>query len=133
MSGADDETMVRPKTPYERIGGVDPIRRMVDRFYDVMNDDPTYARLRSIHADDLNPMRDSLTGFLTGWMGGPRDWFGQGKCVMSAHSPFRIDTDLADQWLGAMGQAMDAEIDDAELRAMLNGGFEQMASAMVRD
>ncbi|QJQ33549.1 globin [Sphingomonas lacunae] len=105
---------------------------MVDHFYDLMDGDPAYARLRAIHAADLSPMRDSLAGFLNGWMGGPRDWFGSGKCVMSAHSPFQIDGELRDQWLSAMRQAMDRVAMDDDLRQTLDEGFARVAAAMVR-
>ena len=118
-------------TPYERIGGADVIRDIVDHFYDVMDSDPAYARLRAIHAGDLMPMRASLAGFLNGWTGGPRDWFGTGKCVMSAHAPFTIDADLRDQWLGAMGQAMESVTMDPALREMLGEGFARVAGGMV--
>ena len=117
--------------PFQRIGGQEPIRRMVDHFYDLMDSDPAYARLRAIHADDLSPMRDSLAGFLNGWMGGPRDWFGSGKCVMSAHGAISIDTELRDQWLAAMRHAMDSLGMEPELRQMLDDGFARVAGAMV--
>ncbi|MEK6541989.1 MAG: group II truncated hemoglobin [Pseudomonadota bacterium] len=121
-----------PQTPFQRIGGADAVRALVMRFYDVMDGDPAFARLRSIHGDDLAPMRASLTGFLSGWMGGPRDWFGSGKCVMSAHTPFVIDANLRDQWLAAMRIALDEAVPDADLRALLDGGFERVADRMVR-
>ena len=132
MTGTQAETESRPPVPYHRIGGAEVIRRMVDHFYDLMDGDPAYARLRAIHAADLSPMRDSLAGFLNGWMGGPRDWFGSGKCVMSAHSPFQIDGELRDQWLSAMRQAMDRVAMDHDLRQTLDEGFARVAAAMVR-
>ncbi len=121
-----------PQTPYQRIGGGDAVHALVDRFYDVMDGNPDFARLRAMHGDDLAPMRVSLTGFLSGWMGGPRDWFGSGKCVMSAHAPFTIDADLRDQWLAAMRIALADAVPDADLRALLDGGFERVADRMVR-
>lgn len=117
-------------TPFERIGGAVAVAALVNRFYDLMDSDPRYARLRAIHAPDLSPMRRSLTGFLTGWMGGPRDWFGQGKCVMSAHHPYRIDADLSDQWTHAMRRALDEQAIDADLRDMLATAFGRVAATM---
>ena len=79
-------------TPYDLIGGAPVIRRIVDRFYDLMDQDPAYAELRALHAPDLGPMRHSLSGFLNAWAGGPRDWFEEnpGKCMMSAHKGIAI-------------------------------------------
>lgn len=129
MADSGSET---PRTPYQRIGGGDAVHALVTRFYDVMECDPAFARLRTMHADDLTPMRVSLTGFLSGWMGGPRDWFGSGKCVMSAHAPFVIDAALRDQWLAAMRIALADAVPDVDLRALLDGGFERIADRMVR-
>lgn len=127
------ETQTRPNTPYERLGGRDVLRAVVDRFYDLMEQDPAYAALRAMHAADLAPMRESLTGFLTGWSGGPRDWFAGGKCVMGAHRPLAITPATAAEWLDAMGRAVDAVLGerDPELaRAMLEA-LGQMARGMV--
>jgi len=76
----------RPATPYEAIGGTSAVRQIVDHFYDLMETDTDLADLRALHEPDLKPMRDSLTGFLTAWLGGPRDWFvkRRGACVMAA-------------------------------------------------
>ena len=118
---------------FDRIGGVAPVAALVNRFYDLMEQDPAYARLRALHAADLAPMRESLTGFLTGWLGGPRDWFATGKCVMGVHAPFVIDAGLRDEWLDAMGRAILDTISDADVAAMLNASFFRVASAMTRD
>lgn len=118
---------------FVRIGGAETIRALVDRFYDVMDTDPAYVRLRALHADDLAPMRNSLTGFLSGWLGGPRDWFASGKCVMGAHAPFTIDAGLRDEWLDAMGRAILDTVTDADVAGMLNASFFRIASAMTRE
>ena len=60
---------------FARIGGTEGVRAVVERFYDLMQDDPRYAALRAMHAEDLFPVRVSLTQFLSAWLGGPRDWF----------------------------------------------------------
>lgn len=117
------QTESPPTTPYQRIGGQAVLRAIVDRFYDLMDRDPAYAELRAMHGPDLTPMRDSLTGFLTGWAGGPRDWFQGGKCVMSLHRPLAITPDTARQWLEAMHRAIDETVGarDPEIaRAMLD-------------
>ncbi len=121
-----------PKTPFDRIGGKDVIRTMVDRFYDLMDSDPAYAQLRALHAPDLAPMRESLTGFLTAWMGGPRDWFTErpGACVMSAHKPIAIDATVSDQWVDAMRRAAEDVLDDSEFVAAMSDAFKGMAEGM---
>ena len=95
-------------TPFEMIGGHPVIRRIVERFYDLMDQDPAYGELRALHAPDLAPMRQSLAGFLAAWSGGPRDWFEEnpGKCMMSAHKGIMIGPQVAEQWAGAMNSAI---------------------------
>ena len=126
-------TAVATATAYEMIGG-GVVRRIVDRFYDLMDQEPQYAALRAMHAADLAPMRDSLTGFLTAWLGGPRDWFEQrpGACVMSAHAKVPVSPATADQWVDAMRRALvDAGVDPQMGRA-LGDTFARMAAGMAR-
>ncbi|TFU05929.1 globin [Polymorphobacter arshaanensis] len=121
-------------TPFELFGGAVAVRKLVDRFYDLMEGDPDYAALRALHAADLDPMRDSLTGFLIAWLGGPRDWFDArpgGPCVMSMHRKVAIDSTVADQWLFAMSRALDSCAIDAPLRSAIITAFTRMAGGMV--
>jgi len=127
------ETETRPTTPYERIGGRDVLRAIVDRFYDLMDEDPAYAELRAMHAADLTPMRESLTGFFTGWSGGPRDWFEGGKCVMSLHKPLAISTATAGQWMEAIRRAIDDTVGDKDpqIAEAMADVLKQMATGMA--
>lgn len=121
-------------TPYDRIGGLDTLRRITDRFYDLMEQDPAYAELRLMHAPDLAPMRASLPLFLAGWSGGPRDWWdaNPGKCMMSMHKPFPIDAVTAGQWAGAMRRAIaDVAPADAEIAGAMGDVLERMALGMA--
>ena len=60
------------ETHYERLGGEETIRRLVDRFYDLMDEDPDYYGIRKLHAQDLAEARSKLFMFLSGWTGGPQ-------------------------------------------------------------
>ncbi len=121
-------------TPFEQLGGREVIARIVGRFYDLMEADPAYAKLRAMHAADLGPMRHSLTGFLTAWTGGPKDWFNEnpGKCMMSAHSGIAIDPESAQQWAGAMKRAVaDVAPDDQKIADLFAERLSQIAEAMA--
>ncbi len=88
-----DGTVIEEKaSPYERIGGAEGVRRLVDAFYDTMERNPAYAELRAMHEPDLGPTRDSLTGFLSVWLGGPRKWIEKrgGFCIMSRHAKMNV-------------------------------------------
>lgn len=97
-----------PRSPFE-ILGEDGVRRIVDRFYDLMDSRPDAAGIRAMHAKKLDPMRDRLAVFLTGWMGGPSlytERFGPTN-VPSAHAPFDIGEAERDAWIACMQQAVD--------------------------
>lgn len=126
-------TIVGADTPFEVMGGGPGVRRLVNAFYDIMDTEPAYARLRALHASDLTAMRESLSGFLAGWLGGPRDWFTThpGVCMMSLHRAMPIDAELAGQWTSAMAQALAAADIDPELVAALSDAFDRMAGGMT--
>lgn len=123
----------RAPTPFEAIGGVAPIAAVVDRFYDLMETDPAYTELRDLHGPDLTPMRASLTGFLTAWLGGPRDWFAArpGACMMSIHAPVPVTPQTAGQWTDAMSRALADTGVETELRALIDEAFGRMSRGMA--
>lgn len=124
----------RPQTPFDRIGGRDVIAVMVDHFYDIMDANPAYKALRAMHAPDLGPMRESLTDFLSAWMGGPRDWFDKhpGACIMSAHAHYPgLTQKTADQWVAAMKEAAELAVpDDPIFTENMVGALSNMAKGM---
>jgi len=124
----DETTTTRPTSPYEALGGAPVFRAVCERFYDLMESEPEFARLRAMHADDLAPMRGALASFLGGWAGGPREWFesNPGRCMFSVHGSLAIDRDTADQWADAMERAI-AETDIAN-RALADQLAERLTS-----
>ncbi|MDB5753479.1 MAG: globin [Ramlibacter sp.] len=119
-------------TPFERIGGEDKVRALVDRFYDLMDLEPRYAELRSAHGTELERARQNLFWFLCGWLGGPDHYtsrFGHPRLKMR-HMPFKIGITERDQWLEAMDQAMGEMGVDATLRARLKESFTGTADWM---
>ena len=84
------------------------MRALVDRFYDLMDLEPAYTRLRAVHGSTLDGARDKLFWFLCGWLGGPNhysDRFGHPR-LRARHMPFAIGSTERDQWLACMFQAM---------------------------
>ena len=124
------------RTAYQALGGRSAIERIVNRFYDLMEQDPAYAELRALHAADLAPMRESLAGFLTGWSGGPRDWFeaNPGKCMMSAHRGIPVNVRTARQWADAMRQAIeDCPPEDPRVGQAMAQVLDDIALGMARN
>jgi hemoglobin len=119
-------------TPFEQIGGEDKVKALVDRFYDLMDLEPQYARLRAAHGSELGRARQNLFWFLCGWLGGPQhytDRFGHPRLRMR-HMPFSIGSQERDQWVACMDQAMAETGVPQDLRAKLNDSFFQTADFM---
>jgi hemoglobin len=90
------------------MGGEPGVRALVDRFYDLMDLEPAFARLRAVHGSTLDDARDKLFWFLCGWLGGPNHFverFGHPR-LRARHLPFTIGSVERDQWLACMYQAM---------------------------
>ncbi|MCX2864282.1 group II truncated hemoglobin [Paucibacter sp. PLA-PC-4] len=105
-----------PATAFAWVGGEAAVRRLVDRFYDLMDLEPGYAQLRLAHPGGLDNARDKLFWFLCGWLGGPDHYierFGHPR-LRARHMPFRIGIAERDQWVACMAQAMtECELDPA--------------------
>ena len=120
-------------TPYEGLGGADAVRRLVDRFYDLMDELPETHGLRQLHPTDLTGSRQSLFDFLSGWFGGPPLYIekkGHPRLRMR-HMPFAIGPAERDQWMLCMRTALDEQVSDEALHQGVLNAFVQMADHMV--
>ncbi len=117
-------------TPYDLIGGEAMVRRLADRFYEIMDTDPGAARIRAMHAKDLAQIRQLLFEFLSGWLGGPPLYFqrSEHRCIMSAHRPYAIGEAERDEWMMCMRRAMDDCALTGEMRAVMDRAFLRMAN-----
>lgn len=118
--------------PFELLGGEAGVRRLVDRFYDIMDSAPEATTVRALHAASLKSSREKLFLFLTGWSGGPQlyvERFGHPMLRMR-HMPFSIGERERDEWLWCMDRALDEQEMPDELRAFLRQRFHQLADHM---
>lgn len=119
-------------TPYQLIGGDAGIRRLVDRFYDLMDSAPEAAGIRALHATSLRSSRDKLHLFLTGWTGGPQVYverYGHPRLRMR-HIHFPIGVRERDEWLWCMDRALEEQEMPEPLRAHLRERFHALADHM---
>lgn len=91
------------------MGGEETVHALVERFYDLMDEDPDYFGIRKLHPESLAGSRQKLFMYLSGWLGGPQLYvneFGHPR-LRARHLPFAIATSERDQWLGCMNRAME--------------------------
>lgn len=93
-------------TPYEELGGEEPLQRLVNRFYDLIAADS--PRLRAMHPEDDSNSRRNLFEFLSGWMGGPSLYIERkgNPMLRMRHFPFSIGPEEAAEWLRCMRGAL---------------------------
>lgn len=125
MNETEDKAVQQPATAFEWVGGEAAVRGLVDHFYDLMDLEPGFAELRSVHPSNLDGSRDKLHWFLCGWLGGPDHYierFGHPR-LRARHLPFRIGIKERDQWVACMRQAMSERQLDPALQTRLNESF----------
>ncbi len=124
--------MATAPTHYDALGGEDGIRRLVDRFYDLMDTAPEAVHVRALHAASLKVSREKLRMFLTGWTGGPQVYvekYGH-PMLRQRHFPFAIGSVERDEWLWCMARALTEHPMDADLRTYLRQRFVALAHHM---
>jgi hemoglobin len=119
-------------TPYEQIGGEAGIRRLVDRFYDLMDTAPEAATVRRLHAASLKASREKLFLYLSFWTGGPPTYVERNghPRLRARHLPFSIGERERDEWLWCMDRALDEHPMPDALRAQLRERLHGLADHM---
>ncbi len=116
-------------SPYEKLGGEAAVRRLVQRFYALMDELPEAYAVRQMHPESLAGVEQSLFEFLSGWFGGPALYIakkGHPRLRMR-HAPFAVGQLVRDEWMLCMTQALTEQVADPVFRAHLINTFAQMA------
>lgn len=138
MNGPDskpashNEQTADPANAFEWVGGEAAVRRLVDRFYDLMDLEPDYAGIRALHPADMTESRNKLFWFLCGWLGGPAHYverFGHPR-LRARHLPYAIGIAERDQWMHCMWRALGEEGHPRELIDRLTAAFHNTADWM---
>jgi hemoglobin len=120
-------------TPYNRIGGEAAVRKLVVRFYELMETLPEAQKIRAMHPQDLSTAQDKLFKFLSGWLGGPELYqqeFGH-PFLRARHLPFAIGDGERDAWMRCMTQAIEEmDLKDVLLKQQLLLTLQQLADHM---
>ena len=122
-----------PQTvPYDLIGGEAPVRALVERFYDAMDEhEPALAALHPLEDGKVSrASRDRFALFLIGWLGGPQDYMrlhGHPRLRMR-HGHVPVNLAMRDAWLRAMAIALDDPSISPGVRAFLTDKLADLAN-----
>jgi hemoglobin len=122
-----------PETsPFQRMGGEAPVRALVERFYDAMDEhEPELAALHPLEDGRVSrASRDRFALFLIGWLGGPQDYMrlhGHPRLRMR-HGHVPVTVAMRDAWMRCMRLALaDMSINTA-VRGFLDEKLGEVAS-----
>ncbi|MFK8252500.1 group II truncated hemoglobin [Ancylobacter terrae] len=103
---------------YELIGGETGIRRLVRRFYDLMDTLPEAGACRAIHPPSLAGSEQKLFEYLSFWFGGPPLFVERHGPPMMRRRHFKAPIGAAehDGWMLCFRQALAETVPDAALR-----------------
>lgn len=93
---------------FEQLGGSETFRKLVDKFYEGVAEDPL---LRPMYPEeDLGPAKDRLRMFLEQYWGGPHTYSEQRghPRLRMRHNVFPITPAAKDAWLKHMREAVDS-------------------------
>lgn len=96
---------------YQRVGGEDGVRKLVETFYDIVELEPEGRVLHTLHlrGHGVAHSRIEQFNFLSGFLGGPRlyvEKYGHSD-VREMHAHVEIDAEARDAWLNCMSMAID--------------------------
>lgn len=97
------------KTAYEMMGGEEVLRKLIKRFYEIMDTMAEAKGVRDMHPANLQGSEDKLFMFMSGWLGGPnlfQEKYGHPR-LRARHLPFTIGKSERDQWMICMVQAFE--------------------------
>lgn len=118
-------------TPFDRMGGEEPVRALVERFYDAMDEhEPALARLHPLEDGKVSRVsRDRFALFLIGWLGGPQDYMrlhGHPRLRMR-HGHVPVSTAMRDAWMRSMRLALEHPSLQPEVRSFLDQKLSDLA------
>jgi hemoglobin len=93
---------------FEQIGGTETFRKLIDKFYEGVSEDPL---LRPMYPEeDLGPAKERLRMFLEQYWGGPHTYSEQRghPRLRMRHNVFPITPAAKDAWLKHMRSALDS-------------------------
>lgn len=120
---------------YSQIGGEAGVKRLVETFYDLIEQHPEGQAVNILHlrGHGVAHSRIEQSNFLSGFLGGPKlyaERYGHSN-VRLMHEHVEIDREARDSWLTCMGMAIDAVGIEPGLKRQLMDNFTVVADLLV--
>jgi hemoglobin len=114
---------------YERIGRTVGVRRLVRRFFELMDTLPEAAPCRAVFPADLEDSRQKFFEFMNGWLGGPKLYLKRRGAPKLRRRHFLVNIGSAqrDAWLLCFRRAAEETIPDRAAFDMLMPQVESIA------
>ena len=126
-----------PREPslYDLIGGEEPLRRLIETFYDIVEFEPEGRVLHVLHlrGHGVAHSRIEQFNFLSGFFGGPGLYvqkYGHSD-VREMHEHVEIDAEARDAWLNCMSIAIDRVGFSSDIKARLMAPFTRVATMLI--
>ncbi|MBS0234824.1 MAG: group II truncated hemoglobin [Proteobacteria bacterium] len=120
---------------YDRLGGEQNLRALVESFYDIIEFDPAGEELHVLHlrGHGIAHSRIEQFRFLSGFLGGPRlyiERYGHSD-VRKMHEHVEISKTARDRWLACMATAIDRVGLSSEIKSELMRHFTRVATMLI--
>lgn len=117
---------------YHAVGGHEGLVKLVNEFYNQMENLPEASAVLAMHPNNLNLSRTKLIHFLSEWMNGPNLYAKHHGSINipQAHSHLEIGIAERDAWLRCMQIALEKQHYPKELTVYLLQQFSKPAEAI---
>lgn len=120
---------------YDLIGGEEGVSRLVETFYDIVEQEPEGAPLLILHmrGHGVAHSRIEQFSFLSGFFGGPQLYIERHghSNVRQMHAHVEINPQARDAWLTCMGMAIDRVGLASDIKAQMMATFTRVAQKLV--
>lgn len=119
---------------YDRVGGENGVRALVEAFYDIVEKEADGQILHILHlrGHGVAHSRIEQVNFLSGFFGGPSlyvEKYGHSN-VRKMHEHVEINSDARDAWLKCMSMAIDRIGQTADVKEALMTHFTRVAAML---
>jgi hemoglobin len=124
------------RTLYEKVGGEDGVKKLVNTFYDKIEttEEGKPVLLLQLRGHGIAHARVEQVNFLSGFLGGPKlfiEKWGHSD-IRKIHEHIEIDETASESWLNCMQMTVDELGYDSDLKGKLMDNFKQVADLIVK-